>query len=308
MSALLAAPGAAQAQKELSPPAAVAPAGATPLDPLIVTGRAAPVRMRVEALQRAVTPRTASDEPLPRFGDPICFAAAGLDRGTLEQLGGRLVEDAAQAGITLAGPGCRPNVTLVFVEDVDAAFSRLRQRDPLRFGYRTREEIDAIGQQGGPVRAWRIIETRSRDGDRIGANVASGSFSATLAVTTASHLFAAIRRDILASVILIERTAIIGKTPVQIADYVAMRALGDANPLRGPEDGATATSDTILLLFDPNIAAPPQELTGFDRGYLKGLYSGSANQLASMHRGADRPDDPRATRGRYRPRGKNADQ
>ena len=39
-----------------------------------------------------------------------------------------------------------------------------------------------------------------------------------------------------------------------------------------------AGSATILTLFDAGPAAPPAELTDFDRGYLRGLYSGAANE------------------------------
>lgn len=168
---------------------------------------------------------------------------------------------------------------LMFVDTVDAAFSRLRRQNAGIFGYRTRDDITAIGGQFGAVRAWSNIETRSRDGDHIGANAALGTRNGTLAIPTASRLFAAIRRDMIASVVLVERRAVIGKTSQQIADYVAMRALADTHP-RGP-----AGKDTILSLFDPGNNTPPAELTDFDRGYLKGLYSGSPNQLATMHSG-----------------------
>lgn len=137
ISALLLLPGAVEAQDRSSPPA-TAPTASIPLNPIIVTGRSAPIRKRVEALQHAVTPYAAADEPLPRFSDPVCFAAAGLDRATLEPLSDRVVEDAAQAGLGLAGEGCRPNVTLLFVDGVEAVFARLRRRDPACFGYRTR--------------------------------------------------------------------------------------------------------------------------------------------------------------------------
>lgn len=274
LTALLALPGAACAQDERAVPSSL-PAS---IDPITVNGNRATARTRIDALRRAVTPHIPSDEPMPRFSDPLCFAAAGLDRATLEQIGDRVVADAAAAGLALAGEACRPNVTLLLVDRVDAAFSRLRRRDATLFGDRTREEIDAIGRQAGPVRAWSILETRSRDGDRIGVNDGLKAASRTLAVPTTSRLFAPIRRDMLASILLVERTAVLGKTPVQIADYVVMRALAGVHP---PD---TARADTILSLFDPGNPAPAAQLTGFDRGYLKGLYSGSPNQLAPMHR------------------------
>ena len=67
--------------------------------------------------------------------------------------------------------------------------------------------------------------------------------------------------------VLIDRSAALGKTIGQVADYAAMRTLAQT---RVPADG-----DTILTLFDPTEAAP-RELTPFDRGFLLSLYKGSA--------------------------------
>lgn len=247
------------------------------MDPILVTGTSAPERTRLASLSRAISPKVPSDEPLPRFADPVCFATVGLDRATLEQINDRLVADADQAGLALAGSGCRPNVTILFVDGIAATFERLRHRDPMLFGQRTPDEIREIARQAGPVRAWSIIETRSRDGDRIGAKAALASGNGILTVATSSRLFATIRRDVLASVVLVERSSLVGKTTRQIADYLALRSLAAAHP------EAAIGEETILSLFGPDGQGAPTEMTAFDRGYLQGLYSGSPNQLASLH-------------------------
>lgn len=245
---------------------------ATAGDPIVVTGRPLPPKEEIRALARAITPPNPSDAPLPRFHDSVCFGSAGLDRPTLEAIGDRLAADAEQAGLTLAGDGCKPNVITLFVDHVESEVAKLVQTKWWVFGDRSPGEIRSITREKGPVRAWSNSETRSRDGDQID----SGGF---LKVATASRVVASVRRDTLASIVLIERAALLGKSPRQIGDYVAMRALAGVRPQR------VRDRETILTLFDSETTAVPAELTAFDRGYLHGLYAGAANAFASSTQG-----------------------
>lgn len=146
---------------------------------------------------------------------------------------------------------------------------RLLKRRPGLFGNMELSAIRAVIDEPGPVHAWTVSEVRSRDGDRLylGANNIP-----TLNVPIASRIVLPTRRDMLTSLILIDRKAVLGRSLQQIADYVAMRTLAAVRP-----KGATG-GDTILTLFDPDAAAPPAAMTPFDRGYLKAVYEGSGNQ------------------------------
>lgn len=266
--------GSALAQEAAQSGATTAPppqTGATS-DPIVVTGRPLPPKEEIRSLARAITPPNASNTPLPRFHDTVCFGSAGLDRPTLQAIGDRLAADAERAGLKLAGDGCKPNVITLFVDHVDHEAARLVQRKWWVFGDRTPSEIRTIVNEKGPVRAWSNSETRGRDGEPINPN-------GTLNVASASRIVASVRRDTLASVVLVERAALVGKTTSQIADYVAMRALAGVRPQR------TQGRETILTLFDPGTADVPVELTAFDQGYLRGLYAGAANAFASTTQG-----------------------
>ncbi len=261
-----------QAEPPASAPSLVKEHPAVPGDPIIVTGRPLPPKDEIRSLARAITPPTMANEPLPRFFESVCFGSKGLDRQTLVDIGDRLAADADQAGIKLAGDGCRPNVVILFVDGIEGEIDTLVKRRWWVFGYRSPSEIREIVDERGPVRAWSNIETRSSDGNRIDSN-------GVLRVSVASRLVSSVRQDALASIVLVERKALIGKTPVQIADYIAMRALAGARPRR------TSGRETILTLFDGATRNAPPELTAFDRGYLHGLYAGEANALASTTQG-----------------------
>ncbi|WP_163958287.1 hypothetical protein [Sphingomonas insulae] len=241
----------------------------TAADPIVVEGRALPDEVKIRALARAISPRVGFDQPLARFTDPVCFATAGLPSPMLRTIGARLAENADAAGIALAGDGCTPNIIVVFVEDSRAEAERLMRRKPWMFrNYQPSEMLDIL-KEPGPVHVWSVSEVRSRDGDRISQGVDGPP---TLRVPIATRIGLAIRRDMLSTVMLVDRKAVLGRSLRQVADYAAMRTLAMIRP-KGAAGG-----DTILTLFDPAAAAPPTEMTAFDRGYLKALYAGSGTQ------------------------------
>lgn len=58
-----------------------------------------------------------------------------------------------------------------------------------------------------------------------------------------------------------------------------MRALGGTRPQND------LGSRSILSLFTPGSTEAPIEMTAFDRGYLRGLYAGTANAFATTTQG-----------------------
>lgn len=237
-------------------------------DPIVVEGRAPPDEVKIRALARAISPRVGFDQPLARFTDPVCFATAGLPAPMLRTIGARLAENADAAGIALAGDGCTPNILVMFVDDSREEAERLMKRRPWMFRDYQPSEMREILKEPGPVHVWSVSEVRSRDGDRLSQ---SADGPPTLQVPIATRIGLAIRRDMLSTVMLVDRKAVLGHSLQQMADYAAMRTLAMIRP-----KGATG-GDTILTLFDP-AAAPPTEMTAFDRGYMKALYDGSGTQ------------------------------
>lgn len=240
-------------------------------EPIIVTGRPLPPKDEIKALSRAITPYV-SVGPLPRFSASVCFGTAGLPRRTLQDIGYRLALDAELAGLKLAGDRCKPNVYVLFIDGIGDQLATLVRRKWWVFGDRSPSEIREITREQGPVRAWSNNETLGADGQPIGGD-------GILKVPIATRIAPSIRRDTLAAIVLIERNAVVGKSPNQIADYVAMRSLGGVRPPRA------GSKETILSLFDGRTREAPVELTAFDRGYLRGLYYQRDTEFAGVTQG-----------------------
>ncbi|SFJ66951.1 hypothetical protein SAMN03159338_2120 [Sphingomonas sp. NFR04] len=255
--------------QQTSPPSAAA--GQT-ADPIIVTGRPLPSKEQIRSITRSISPATPSSDPLARFNDPVCLASVGLDCTTMERIGQRFAADAEQAGLKLAGDHCKPNIVVLFIDGVNSEIDTLVKRKWWIFGDRSPAEIRTIVHERGPVRAWSNSETRGRDGERIDTR-------GVLRIASASRIVAPIRKDTLAAIVMIERSALIGKTTHQIADYLAMRALaGVRPPQKGDEQNGNG--ETILGLFTGDAPGVPAEMTALDRGYLRGLYAAPANAFA----------------------------
>lgn len=227
----------------------------------------------VRSQARAVTPRGAVlGEPLARFQDPICPGVWGLSAASAQYIIDRIYFNAEAAGIAIdLREGCGANVIVAFVDEPQAEFAEMvagrhRLVNGLSFDERKR-----VRETRGPVLAWNIVATRTRDGqDRDGRPPVFES-------TEISRLNAGTRRDMLASVIMLDTDLLEDLDGLALADYATMRTLARTLPV---EQDAAAYR-TILSLFDDPVNAP-QSLTDFDRAYLASLYSGRANQPGQL--------------------------
>ncbi|MHC9417984.1 hypothetical protein ACYZX9_05225 [Sphingomonas citri] len=235
---------------------------------------AAPTRKVIGNQVRAATGPVSQNVPIARFQDPVCVAVGGLSSKVASEIAQRMLDDADLAGITLAGDHCRPNTMVLFVDDAHAEVAKMAKsnhRALLGVGFNARR---ALLKSEGPAFAWRLTEVRTRDGE----TSLPGDGPPTFHVAVASRVVQPVRQDVVTAVLIVERKAVVGKTSRQLADYAALRLFAGARELPG------GGLDTMLALFGGK-AAPPAQLTAFDRGYLRGLYTGGANAFAYTQRG-----------------------
>lgn len=217
-----------------------------------------------------------SDEPLARFSDAVCIGSAGLPEEASQKIVDRISEIALSLDLKIGSPGCSPNITIVFTDDVANAVRKLGRNRNRSIRSQSLASIQRIIDQPGSARAWTEVETKSRDGEKM---LLAPNDPAILNINSQSRLVAPFRRDIVSATVLIEKNEIPDRSLRQIADYAAMRALTGARGV------GMLGAKSILSTFTPDgDDKAPMEMTDFDQGYLRGLYTGNANILPTMKR------------------------
>lgn len=260
---------------------ALAPAAASAQDIVVEGKRPSGTPDAVAAKVRAIAPRTGPEAPLPRFAQPVCFALSGLSAPAMRQMADRLAMNAEAAGIRLAGEGCKPNTALLFVNNGQVEAKDVLRKQAWLFGDASPRDVAAFTDAKGPV---RLFERTSLEGDQ-GTKLTEGGKptpylnqvidAPTLKVQTTSRVMLPIRQAIQSVALVIDRSAVVGKSPEQIADYATLRLLA-----RAQYDARVDAGETVLSLFEQGAEAPA-EMTALDRAYLRALYDGAGNQYAS---------------------------
>ena len=243
---------------------------------IVVIGEAAEAEVdsgEVRQQARAVTPRASyANEPLARFQAPICPGVWGLSGESAHYIIDRIYFNAEAAGLELDEvAGCAANVIVAFVDDPMAEFDAMVTHDHQLVAALSFDEKQRVRDITGPVLAWNVVATVTRDGQsRLGD---PPSFD----TTEFSRLNSATRRDMAASVVMMDTDLLEDIDGLALADYATMRALARTVPVEQDE----ANYGTILSLFSDPVNAP-QSLTDFDRAYLASLYAGRANLPGQM--------------------------
>jgi len=242
-------------------------------DDVVVTGKAAPPIEITRDILRAITPRTAVREQMPRLFDPACIVVGGLKEPIARAIADRVATNAAEAGLKLARPNCQANVLIFVASDGKAQAQDVLRRQSYFFGSYTPTQISRFTDAAGPVRMFSAISMASRDGDRpdndgtlpTAENLELGFDAPTLKLFSSSRMGPAVRRVVSAVILVIDRAALVGRTPVQIGDYATMRALA------GASYKADAGNETIVSLLEKG-ATPPAQMTKIDRALLVQMY------------------------------------
>lgn len=257
------------------------PAPAAHPDDVVVVGnpeRDQQIRAFVQGMTRATT-----RDPLTRFQDTkLCPLVIGWNADNDKAVTERMRRVAAAAKVAVAPADCRhANVLVLFANDKKAMIRLLRQRYP-DFLRDAHGSPMAVPDEDGPAAVWHLDGVVNQDGVTLRA-LADGGPYVQRGTIAASRIKASARPVYLMSFVVIERHALNGISPIQVADYATMRALTDASPARARETGAP----TILTVLETSMGSEmPVTLTEWDMSFLRGLYAVPPNLFASAQRGA----------------------
>lgn len=244
---------------------------------IVVTGqrnRRDPVSAFVEAVTVEI------DDQIAKFAVPVCPLSLGLRPEQNAFIEARLRLIAGYLGIGAAAAGCRPNMVVIAADSGGDFISRLHDERPVLFEMFEAIDIRRIMRQPGPARAWQSVETRGADGrPMLGVEVDRETRRVRPAITGVmpSITSRSTRQDLTLSFVVLDVEVLDGLTPLQIADYAAMRALART------EAATLPSGRSILTLFADRRAgvAPAPSLTDWDEAYLTGLYR--THNVVSAH-------------------------
>ncbi|WP_174285875.1 hypothetical protein [Sphingomonas bacterium] len=253
---------------------------------IVVTGQRPSTKAEIRHLTSQVMAIRDATEAVARFDGPVCPTAIGMAQEFDDRLARRIADDAREVGIAVGNDGCRPNITIVFIDNGQALVREIRRSHADLFGDMEPHAIKRLADDPGPIHGWTITETTSRDGDKLRVGTTTGVRAPELQVRNASIIALTTKRNILATILIVDIPAAIGKGLDQIADYATMRTLAET---RSPMSDKAA-GDTILRLFQQGDRLPPPGLTAFDRNYLHALYLGQGTEapFAKANEIADR--------------------
>jgi hypothetical protein len=218
----------------------------------------------------------ARDVPLARYQDPLCPGVIGAQLDSAQAMVSLIRENATELGLPLAAEAnCEPNLIVAVLDDPQDYANRLKKDRPYLFTELSPAERRALFETPGPARVWTRVFTRSRDGMPVDRRENLVDIPQTTMMAAHSLIYVPTRRDIVSTMIMLDRRAVQGLSVRQVADYATLRALSDDATAQLSGGG-----ESILHLFD-SAGDRPAGLTASDMILLKTVYSTHANDPAS---------------------------
>lgn len=255
---------------------------ATYVDDLIVDGR------NISQAARAFVEVVAEPPPgtrAARWNRSLCISVTGMRRDFAQYLIDRMSVVALDAGAEVDGPGCQPNVIIQATGDGRALAAELVEGAGLAFQPSIngtnlgRDALNDFLTSDRAVRWWHVSFPVEPDSGQI-AIALKGQAPPTVTVRDASRLRSNIRYDLGYVVIVLDMSRTEGVPFGALADYVAMTALTQVDPM-----GDFRGEDTILNLFQPGIEVGA--LTQWDLDYLAALYTAPTNRASAAQQARD---------------------
>jgi hypothetical protein len=233
---------------------------------IVVTGQ----KDTPKALQDFVGALTAVpyNRQLSRFERSVCPAVFGIPKAQADAVSSRIRAVAQSVGIAVAGAHCTPNVLLLVTSNKKAFLEELQRHRADDFGI-SDAKFRELEAQPGPAAAWQIQgPMMTADGVELTEDTTQGVI-VNRTIDPSSRITEPVHPQFDASIVLVERKALVGATVTQLADYAAIRALTGADPARLGNSGAP----TILHVLDVPIGGEaPITMTQWDYSFLRGYY------------------------------------
>jgi hypothetical protein len=247
--------------------------------PIVITGQK-DTQKTVQDFVKALTP-VESHGQLSRFEHEVCPKVFGIPEAQARAVEDRVRLVAKTVGVVVGGQHCTPNVLLLVTSDKKAFLKELQRHASNDYGI-SDHQFHLLEDQPGHAAAWQVQgPMMNADGNEITED--SEGFPVNRTIIPSSRITVPVRPQFDASVVVVERRALVGLTTTQLADYVAVRALTGADPLKLANSGAP----TILRVLDVPIGGEaPVTMTRWDFDLLSGFYDAKRDLSTAAQRSA----------------------
>lgn len=219
------------------------------------------------SLRQIVAPIRMFDT-VPRYEDPLCIKAVGLEPEQNRMIEDRIRQISRDAGLRLGRPKCRMNAMVLIVDDPKEKFDLIRRHrwgllGPINDRDIHTRAIHAEIDAGKPFVNWSSI------GLPVDPWANLFFFNGLIPVSAIQARGAGRHVPKRLSVIMFDHAQLEGASLGQVADFASLYLLG--MPRRQIDfDNVAVTS--VLSLFADGPQSAPAQMTEFDRAYLAGLY------------------------------------
>lgn len=220
-----------------------------------------------------------------RWVQPACPRVVGLSRKQAMRVELKLREIARDAGVPLAGKGCKTNVAVAFTDDAGRVVSTIQKRSWSRLAEVPSSQRQDLLNADAPVRWWYTTTKLDRFGMSsgvMGPHVKSdqvaeipGVHHSTMALFNSSIVSTQIIRALQTATVVVDVKKASGVSLETLASYAALVAFAEINA----RDAAPPRS--ILGLLTTGGAA---DLTDLDRAFLRSLYGIALDREAYAQR------------------------
>ncbi len=249
---------------------------------VIVEAKRIELQRRVYDFVSGITERGYLEQSLGRWNQPICPLVAGIPSAQGEFILRQVSVAAQAAGARLAGRKCKPNFHVVLTYDPDELMQLWRKRAPRLFGMASRTAVRNVMSKARPVRVWYNAWEACGESEQGGLVAAGGSISDALSFMSDcgikdTRLAWNYIVPIQSVVVIVDIDDIKDVKIGPLADYIAMVGLTKVDL-----DADLGDAPTVLRLFAASAGPAPQNMSEWDRAFLKGLYRTS--QLSRFQR------------------------
>lgn len=261
-------------------------------DDIVVRGRSMPTDA-AQARARRYVDRSGvlrGHEQLARWTRPICVRTIGLVDRFVPTFESTIRDAAVEAGVPVAGSGCRPNIVVSFTTDGSSLVRAIRARSPDALSETSLADRDRLVTDRSPIRWWYRTEVRGSDGRElmIGPPPASptggeGGRSLlpekpTLNAYSSSLVSTYGIRTLLSATAVVDVSALDGWSLRAAAQYVAVVTLAEIRMQGDPP------VDSVLSMFAREDRTAG--LTAEDRAFLDALYHVPLDRDSTRQRAA----------------------